>query len=47
MNETELKMAVKEFREIYQDEFGIALSEKEATERAIAMLNLFDILSTS
>lgn len=37
--------AVREFKEIYFDEVGIKLSNKEATEKATSLLNLFRVLT--
>jgi len=34
------KKALKEFKEIYQKEFDIELSDKDALEKAIKLLNL-------
>jgi hypothetical protein len=38
------KEAVAEFKEIYKKEFGVELSDEEATSKATGLLNLFDII---
>jgi len=38
------EQAIKEFKEIYLKEEGIALSDEEATKKATNMLNLFKAL---
>lgn len=35
------KGAIKEFKEIYEAEFGVMLSDTEATEKALRLLVLF------
>lgn len=39
------EQAIKEFKEIYLKEEGVALSDEEATKKATNMLNLFKTLS--
>ncbi len=39
------QQALAEFKLIYQDEFGVALSDDEASEIANRVLRLFHILS--
>ena len=41
------KQAIKEFREIYKREFGVRLSNDEATEKVISLLGLFKVLLKS
>jgi len=38
------KQAIKEFKEIYQEEFGIDIPYKEANELGLNLLNLFKII---
>lgn len=45
MTPEETKQAVKEFKKIYQEEFGIKLSDAEATLKAQGLLQLFDCLT--
>ncbi len=45
MKPEEMKQAVQEFKEIYFLEYGVKLSDYEATEQAKNLLNLFDTLS--
>lgn len=40
-----LQQAVREFKEIYKEEFEVELSDQEATEKAIALLQLFQSLT--
>lgn len=40
-----LKQAVEEFRQIYLEEYGIELSHKEASYKALSMLQLFQVLT--
>jgi len=40
LNETQ----IKEFIQIYQEEFGVVLSLEEATEKATSVFNLFKTL---
>jgi hypothetical protein len=45
--ETDIKLsqqAIAEFKTIYEEEYGIALSDDEAAEIAIRLLRFFDIL---
>ncbi len=45
--ETDIKLsqqAIAEFKTIYQEEYGIVLSDDEAAEIAIRLLRFFDIL---
>ena len=37
--------AIKEFKAIYQDEFGEALSDAEAQAMGLRLLRLFDLLT--
>lgn len=37
--------SLREFKEIYQKEFGILLSDEEATEKATALLNVFKVFA--
>jgi len=39
--------AIEEFKTIYQDEFGLRLSDEEAKEMALRLLRFFDILLRS
>ncbi len=47
MNPTQLKQAIEEFKQIYFEEFGIVLTDQEATLKAISLLQLFDALTSS
>jgi len=38
------KKAINEFKNIYLEEIGVALSQEEATKKAIETLNLFKLL---
>ncbi len=38
-------LAVQEFKQIYKEEYGIELSEQEASQKASDMLNLFGMLT--
>ncbi len=44
MTPEELKQAIEEFEAIYQKEFGVELSDEEATTKAQSLLQLFDCL---
>lgn len=39
------EQAVKEFKEIYREEFGIELNDEEAAKKAQGLLQLFDCLT--
>ena len=39
--------AIAEFKQIYQEEFRVLLSNEEATEKATLVLNLFKVLFKS
>lgn len=41
----ELKQATEEFKDIFQEEFGMELSDEDATEKAMSFLQLFDCLT--
>ena len=41
------KLAAREFKELYQFETGIELSDKEAGTKALQMLQLFDVLTSN
>jgi len=45
MTPEELKEAIKEFKVIYKRIFGIDLSDDEASEKAISLLQLFDCIT--
>ncbi len=45
MKPEELRQAIKEFKEIYEEEFGTTLTDVEATEKAQNLLQLFDCLT--
>ena len=36
--------AINEFKQIYQDEYGVELSDQEASERAYKFLRLFKMI---
>ncbi len=36
--------AIEEFKQIYKEEFGVELSQAEATEKAINLFNLMKLL---
>lgn len=36
------ELALKDFKQIYQDEFGVEMADEEATGLAINLLNLFN-----
>lgn len=38
------KQAIKEYKEIYKKEFGKAISDQEATEQAINLLSLMNVV---
>ena len=40
-----LKQAIIEFKEIYLSEFGIYLTDSEATEKVLSIMQLFDVLT--
>lgn len=40
-----IQKATIEFRTIYKEEYGVTLSDKEASEKAIGLLQLFDSLT--
>lgn len=40
-----LLQAIEEFKIIYQEEFGVELSDEEATVKAQGLLQLFDCLT--
>lgn len=41
----QIEKAIEEFKQIYLDEIGLRLSNEEATEKAIGLLNLFKVLT--
>jgi hypothetical protein len=41
------QQAIEEFKAIYQQEFGVALSDDDAQEMAVRLLQLFAILAQS
>ncbi len=45
MTPEQIKEAVEEFKTIFKKEFGIELSDDEATEKAMAFLHFFDCLT--
>lgn len=47
MTPEQLKQAVMDFKEIYKQEYGIELSDKEASKKALSMLQLFDVLTSN
>ena len=46
MSPEELEQAIQEFREIYQQEYGIYLTREETTKNVLELLQLFDCLFT-
>lgn len=38
------KKAIDEYKQIYKQEYGVDLSDKEASEQAAKLLQLFDVL---
>jgi len=38
------KEAIKEFKEIYRNKFGIVLSDSEAEEQATKLVHLYQVL---
>lgn len=45
MTPEELSLAVKEYKDLYEEIFGIALDEKEATKQAEELLQLMVCLT--
>jgi len=45
LSSEQVKQAVDEFKSLFLEEFGIELSEEEATEKAMSFLQLFDCLT--
>lgn len=45
MKTEQLKQAVKEFKTIYKDLYGIDLNDQEATKKTEDLLQLFDCLT--
>ncbi len=45
MRPEQIAEAVEEFKAIFKKEFGIELSNEEATEKATTLLQLFDCLT--
>lgn len=45
MKPEQLKKAIAEFKQIYFDEYGIELSDKEASTKALSLLQLADVLT--
>jgi hypothetical protein len=41
----QLKQAVEEFKVIFKEEFGIELTDEEATEKAQGILQLFNSIT--
>lgn len=41
MTSEQLTQAIEEFKAIYKEEFGVELSDEEATEKAQGLLQLF------
>lgn len=39
--------ALIEFKQIYKEEFGVELSDEQATIKAIAILNIFKVFATT
>jgi hypothetical protein len=44
INSTLPKKAIEEFKQIYLEEYGEKLSEKDAIEKAIKLINLFKVI---
>lgn len=44
MKPEEFKQATEEFKVLYQEEFKVKLSDKQASEKAKGLLQLFDCL---
>lgn len=42
----QFKMATAEFKGIYESEYGVKLSDKEASDKALMMLQFFDVLTS-
>lgn len=47
MKPEQFKQAVSEFKKIYRLEYGIELSDNEASKKALSMLQLFDVLTSN
>lgn len=45
LNNQQKQQSIQEFKQIYLEEFGIHLSDKEASQKAIALLQLFEALT--
>jgi hypothetical protein len=45
MTPEQLKQSIKEFKEIYQEEFGVELSDEEAALKAQGLLQLLELLT--
>lgn len=41
-----LKVAVEEYKVIYKKQYGVDLSDQEATEQATKLLQLFEVITT-
>lgn len=46
MKPEQFNQAVAEFKQIYKEEYGLELSTQEASNKALSLLQLFDILTT-
>lgn len=40
------QLAIDEFKQIFQTEYGVVLSNEEATEKAAHLLNLFKVFGS-
>ena len=38
------KDAINEYKQIYQDEYGVSISDKEAAEKALNFLKVFKLI---
>lgn len=46
MSPEQFQQAVKEYKEIYKQEYGVELSDIEASKQAKSLLQLFDTLTS-